>query len=95
MNKNKRWTDEEDARLLKQINAFPQNLSKCFNIVSEVTGRSPGACAARWYTVLSKREDVHLFFTASEKHISVNRKNGVGRKNTKSIWRRLLRLLGL
>ena len=26
----RKWTPEEDARLLRQVRAFPQNLHKCF-----------------------------------------------------------------
>lgn len=89
----KRWTKEEDERLLQQVRVYPQNLSKCFLIVGEVLGRSPSAVSSRWYTVLSKRPDVMCFFTASSKHICKNRKNGVGVENTRSIWRRLLNII--
>lgn len=41
----KKWTAEEEALLLRQVRAFPQNLNKCFVIVSESTGRSKSAVA--------------------------------------------------
>lgn len=51
---HKRWSPAEDSRLVRQVRAFPQNLNKCFIIVGEELGRSPGAVAARWYTTVSK-----------------------------------------
>lgn len=89
----RKWTEEEDKRLLQQVRIFPQNLSKCFMIVAEVIDRSPGAVANHWYTVLSKRPDVTCFFTASPKHIAKNRKNGKGVESNKSIWKRLLSII--
>jgi hypothetical protein len=91
--KARKWTQEEESRLLRQVRAFPQNLHKCFVIVSEELDRTPGAVANHWYTVTSKRSDSLCFFTASEKYVSKNRKNGMGNESTPSIWRRLLRII--
>lgn len=91
--KPRRWTSEEDARLLRQIESFPQNLSRCFIIVAEELDRTPTSVSAHWYTVLSKKPGVCTLFTASAKHISVNRKNGMGKESTMGIWRRLLRAI--
>lgn len=89
----RRWTAEEDERLLQQVRTFPQNLNKCFLIVSEVTGRTPGAVANHWYSVVSKDPNNTCFFTASAKHVSRNRKNGKGIASNRSIWRRLLNII--
>ena len=89
----KRWTPEEDRRLLQQIRVFPQNLHKCFLIVSEVTGRTPGACANRWYTKLSKDPANAVFLTVSSRHKVMNRKNGKGVRSTPSLFQRILKLL--
>lgn len=89
----KRWTAEEDARLLQQVRAFPQNLNKCFLIVSQVTGRTPGAVANHWYSTVSKDPQNTCFFTASTQHISKNRKNGKGVVSSPSIWKRLLNII--
>ena len=91
--KCRRWTEEEEARLIQQVRTFPQNLTKCFLIVSEVIDRSPGAVQFHWYTVTSKRPDVICFFTASSKHVSKNRKNGIGVACTRNIWQRLLNII--
>lgn len=91
--KYRKWTAEEEDRLLQQVKLFPQNLNKCFKIVSEVIGRSPEAVANHWYTVVSKRPNTTCFFTASPKHISKNRKNGLGIKSNRSVWRRLLSVI--
>lgn len=88
--KARKWTQSEEDRLLRQVRAFPQNLAKCFLMVSEETGRTPGAVANHWYTVTSKKPENMCFFTASEKHVSKNRKNGMGVSSTRSIWKKLL-----
>lgn len=92
-NRCKRWTPEEDSRLVNQVRAFPQNLNKCFTIVSELTGRSKTACAARWYGILSKRTENAAFFTVSQHSKLLNRKNGAGERSTESIFKRIMRIL--
>lgn len=91
----KRWTREEDERLFRQIKAFPQNMHKCFLLVSEEIGRTPGACGYRWYNHLSKMPEYKALITISSNHISVNRKNGMGERSSENIWRRVLRVLRL
>ena len=91
----KRWTPEEDTRLLEQIRVFPQNLSKCFTIVAETLDRTPTACAARWYTKLSKDPANAVFVTISARHKTLNRKNGEGTRSSMSVFQRILRLLRL
>ncbi len=88
---SKKWTEDEEQRLIRQVRAFPQNLNKCFLIVSEEIERTPAAVASHWYSVTSKRPEIICFFTASSKHIALNRKNGKGVSSTESIWRKLLR----
>ena len=86
---SKRWTKAEDKRLLRQVKAFPQNLSKCFVLVGEEIGRSRHAVALHWYNKLSKDPSIKCFFTASPKHVSKNRKNGMEVETNANIWRRL------
>ena len=87
---NRRWTHEEDERLLRHVKARPQNLHYCFMMVAEEIGRTEGAVANRWYAVVSKDPANMCFFTASPHHISKNRKNGMGVESNGSIWRSLL-----
>jgi hypothetical protein len=91
--KAKRWSDEENQILLRQIDAFPHNLAKCFTIVAEQTGRSKSACAAHWYTKLSKDPNVWKFVTLSAHHCSRNRKNGIGTESDGSIWNKVLKIV--
>lgn len=99
-NSNRKWTSEEDQILLRYIKANPQNLHKCFLMVSEHltesgSPRTPQGVQAHWYTVLSKKDNVNslCFFTASAKHVSKNRKNGAGVESNPGIWRRLITVL--
>lgn len=90
----KRWTEEENQRLLRHVRARPQNLKFCFLMVAEEIGRTEGAVANHWYSYLSKRDgDSLCFFTASPKHVSRNRKNGEGTESTPSIWNKLRAIL--
>lgn len=86
----RRWTADEDNRLIRHVKARPQNLKYCFMMVAEEIGRTPTAVSAHWYSVTSKKPEVLCFFTASPHHISRNRKNGVGEPSNGSVWRRLL-----
>lgn len=90
---NRRWTSREDQKLLDQVRVFPQNLHRCFMIVAEETGRTPSAVAGRWYTKVSKRPEALCFFTASPRHVSKNRKNGMGVATSESIWRKFMRII--
>lgn len=90
---HRKWTEEEEQLLLRQVKAFPQNLSKCFLMVAQNIDRSKTAVQTHWYMVTSKRPDALCFFTASEKHISKNRKIGKGVESTPSIWQRLMQII--
>ena len=90
---NKRWTRAEDLRLIRQVQTFPQNLHKCFLIVSEELGRTESAVSGRWYTHISQDPTNLCFFTASAKHVSKNRKNGMGEESNNTIWRRLVSII--
>jgi hypothetical protein len=94
----RRWSFEEDQVLLRYVKNSPYNLHRCFMMVSEhLTDagyqRTPQAVQAHWYTVLSKKPESLCFFTASAKHVSKNRKNGMGVHSNSSIWRRLLNVI--
>lgn len=89
--RQRKWTSEEDAILSRYIDSSVTNLKACFLAVAEQTGRTPGAVANHWYTVLSKRE-MH-FATISKSHIAKNRKNGEGIESNLTIWQRFVSLL--
>lgn len=97
-NSNRKWSQEENKILLRYVRNYPHNLHKCFLMVSEHlsdTGkpRTPQAVQAHWYTVLSKNPKALCFFTASTKHVSKNRKNGMGTATSYSIWRKFLNII--
>lgn len=95
MAEKRKWTPVEDSRLASQVRAFPQNLSKCFLVVAEELGRSKCAVASRWYQKVSKDPRNAAFVTVSQHSKSVNRKNCNGEVSTPSVFRRVLRLLGI
>lgn len=95
MTKNKRWTSTEDTQVVDQVRKSPTNLKQAFKEAARVTGRSETACSNRWYTVLSKDKANACFITISGKHKSLNRKNGKGTVCNKSLFTRVLKLLGI
>lgn len=88
---SRKWTPEEDAILSRYIDHNVTNLKACFLAVAEQTGRTPGAVANHWYSVLSKRE-MH-FATISKSHVAKNRKNGEGVESNLTIWQRFVALI--
>ena len=95
MANNKRWTSAEDTQVVDQVRKSPTNLKQAFKEAARVTGRSVTACSTRWYTVLSKDKNNVCFITVSEKHKSLNRKNGKGTACNKGLFTRVLKLLGI
>lgn len=95
MTKHKRWTSTEDTQVVDQVRKSPTNLRHAFKEAARVTGRSEAACSNRWYTVLSKDKSNACFITVSGKHQSLNRKNGTGTKCNKSLFTKILKLLGI
>ena len=95
---NKRWSEEEDQTVLRYVKANPQNLHKCFMMVSEYltdagNPRTATAVQAHWYSVLSKKPGVLAFGTITPRYFSRNRKNGEGVSISANIWRRFCNLI--
>lgn len=95
----RRWTDEEDALLIKNIKEC--NLRKdAFEKTANALGRAVSACSTRWYTVISLRGDKEsvCFGTVFHNKSLVNRTRETNkvaatpRKN--SWWQKILKLLG-
>ena len=95
MKEKKRWSATEDSIVVDQVRKSPTNLKQAFKEAARVTGRSEIACSNRWYTVLSKDKSNACFITVSGKHKSLNRKNGQGTVCNKSLFTRVLKLLGI
>ena len=95
MAKHKKWTSAEDTQVVDQVRKSPTNLTQAFKEAARVTGRSEKACSNRWYKVLSKDKNNACFITISSKHQSLNRKNGTGTKCNKSLFTKILKLLGI
>ena len=95
MANNKRWTSAEDTQVVDQVRKSPTNLKQAFKEAARATGRSVTACSTRWYKVLSKDKNNACFITVSGKHKSLNRKNGKGTACNKSLFTKVLKLLGI
>lgn len=82
--KSLRWTEEENKLLCSQVRAFPQNLSRCFIMVAEQTGRSVSAVSQHWYEYLSKMPYAE-YDSSARKKVSKEEEEG----NTLNFFRRL------
>lgn len=93
MSQRKRWTDEEEQVIIREVSNTPNNLESAFRRASTSINRTPKAIAMRWHRTLREREDVGvLFMTCGRKYINANRKiistktSDNTKRNTVSIW---------
>ena len=96
----KRWSPEEDTRLVKIVSEHSGNLHEAFRLfMQEFPERTFTATSLRWYSVLRKREDINTcFITIDRKHRHPNSKNitkSASNKMKVSIWKKILNLLGI
>ena len=93
----KRWSKEEDNVLIDQVTRHAENLAEAFRVTSRLTRRTVGACAFRWYNVLSKNRETNICFTLVNKTGSyINTKNSQGANLTKKPlywWKRIVSFL--
>lgn len=100
---NKRWTDEEDARLIEAIQGNAFNLSKVFKDLAKELGRTETSVSLRWYKVLNNLD--HPKYARGISFVIINKKKLL--KNSKvytdksknkpervkvSLWRKFLKL---
>lgn len=99
MNKNKKWSKNEERVVFRAVAEQPNNLQKAFLAASKKINRSPKAISLRWYYVLSKdpKKSSCTFVTYGKKALLKNRKISVGKENviTKeaSLWYKIYKLL--
>ena len=95
----RRWTNDEEQVIISKVRQYPNNLTKAFREASVELERSERAICQHWYNVIRNNEIV--FMTIGSKTKNINTKNTIqgGYDNTEkvkvSIWRRILKLLGL
>lgn len=94
-----RWTNDEEQVVIAKVRQHPNNLKQAFREASEEIGRTEYAITRQWYVKIRHSETV--FMTVGPKTINRNTKNiyqgssnNTERANV-SIWRRILKLLGL
>lgn len=95
----RRWTDEEDAILIKNIKEC--NLRKeAFQKTADAVGRPVSSCATRWYTVVSLRGDKEsvCFGTVFTNKSLINRTRETNKVSAvprkQNWWKKVLKLLG-
>lgn len=94
MNKNKRWSKDEDLVLFRAVSDQPNNLRKAFIAVSLETGRTVAGVRQHWYDVLCKNPSKSntAFITVSKGKKVVNGKNKPATPVKKSLWSKILNL---
>ena len=99
MTTKRRWSNDEEQVIIDKVRQHSNNLQRAFEEAAEELGRTKYAVEFRWYGKLRNTEIV--FMTVSAKRKNINTKNTMkGKQDTSeevqtSIWRRILRLLGL
>ena len=98
-----RYDEEEDALILQVADNYPQNLSEGFRELSDKLGLTPTALSSRYYKL--KKQDLgkgsYSFVVVSKKKVVKDRKvvrQGCPikpEKNKVSLWRKILKLLGV
>jgi hypothetical protein len=91
----KPWTQQEESRLLANVEKHVLCLRRAFEQTAKEIQRSPNAVAARWYQRTSVQSGRTLFATISGQHVAVNRKNSKGQPLKLSLYKRILSVLGL
>lgn len=99
----KKWTKEEDDRLIKAVSENSGNIQQVFRMLAEELGRTRGAVEIRWYGVLNnpnhpKYRGTACFITISRKKRLINNKiessKRVSIPHRVSLWNRILKLIG-
>lgn len=94
-----RWTNDEEQVVIAKVRQHPNNLKQAFREASIELDRSPTSITQHWYRNIRHNEIV--FMTVGSKTINRNTKNVFhgSYDNTEkmkvSIWRRILKFLGL
>lgn len=94
----KRWTKEEDDRLIAVISENSGNLRHAFKLFSDESGRTINAVSFRWYGVLRLRNDVNVcLLTIDKKHKHINSKIVTPGCNSykmkRGLWNKLINLI--
>lgn len=88
------WSNEEEQVLVDRVRQNPNNLSRAFRATSDELGKSYYAVKQQWYN--RTRHSETIFMTVGANTMIVNSKNSDNTQPVRlSIWRRILRLLGL
>lgn len=101
--KKRKWTEEEDEILKKEVEKCPYAKETAFREASKKLDRTVSACHIRWYAELSNPESKHyvgcVFTLLAEKAATVNRTTNTLHSNPikpkKGFWNRIKEMLGI
>lgn len=101
--KRRRWTEEDDEILKKEVEKCPYAKETAFREASKKLDRTVSACHIRWYAELSNPESKHyvgcVFTLLAEKAVTVNRTTNTLHSNPikpkKGFWNRIKEMLGI
>lgn len=94
-----RYTQEEDAVIIREVRKRTDNLSKAFIAASYKIHRSPECIRKRWYGHIAPMQDNIKYTTMSGnilyKNYKIKRDDMVAKvnKNTKDNWRKTLAII--
>ena len=101
--KKRRWTEEEDKILKKEVEKRPYAKETAFRKASKKLDRTVSACHIRWYAELSNPESKHyvgcVFTLLAKKAATINRTTNTLHSNPikpkKGFWNRIKEMLGI
>ena len=101
--KKRKWTEEEDEILKKEVEKYPYAKTTAFRKASKKLDRTVSACHIRWYAELSNPESKHyvgcVFTLLAKKAATVNRTTNTLHSNLikpkKGFWNRIKEMLGI
>ena len=101
--KKRKWTEEEDEILKKEVEKYPYAKTTAFRKASKKLDRTVSACHIRWYAELSNPESKHyvgcVFTLLAKKAATVNRTTNTLHSNLikpkKGFWNRIKERLGI
>lgn len=100
----RKWTEEDDLLLKKEVENYPYARQKAFEEAAKKLNRTKEACKYRWYCELSNPESKHYvgcIFTLLAKKAVVNNRTynnnlySTPIKPKRGIWNRIKELLGI
>lgn len=90
---NKKWTREEDKKIVYAVRHHPWSMNYCFLAVGAEIGRTATSVAARWYSKVSHDPKNAAIIVLTPVSKCLNRKNSKGNTSRSSMFWQVMKML--